>query len=113
MITTCAEKRRRILIGLQTKSGYSSPNLPFPKLNIATQEGDQWVLLHPKGLLSQPKQRKKGRKDMGQDIRVRVVHTLCAFLPVMLKHQFQIKTPFPQFSIVYLILELKCLVQIL
>jgi hypothetical protein len=48
MITTCAEKRRRILIGLQTKSGYSSPNLPFPKLNIATQEGDQWVLLHPR-----------------------------------------------------------------
>jgi hypothetical protein len=34
------------------------------------------VLLHPKGLLSQTKQRKKKRKDMGQDIRVRVVHTV-------------------------------------
>jgi hypothetical protein len=67
------KKKNADLIGLQTKSGYSSSNLPFPKLNIATQEGNQWVLLHTKGL-SQPKQRKKKRKDMGQDIRVRVVH---------------------------------------
>ncbi len=52
------------LIGLQTKSGYSSSNLPFPKLNIATQEGNQWVLLHTKGL-SQPKQRKKKKEGHG------------------------------------------------
>lgn len=70
------EKEEEYWLGCRLKPGYSSPNLPFPKLNIATQEGEQWVLLHPKGLLSQPKQRKKKRKDMGQDIRVRVVHTV-------------------------------------